>query len=224
MGYVESLMARNERIAFITHQHWIVLMRAFLANLFLCILIVAVVVALLLVLPLLPPLAPGLVVLPFLPLVLLLIPVLRMGFRMIKWWNESYIITTRRVIQTEGIMNKHVIDSSLEKVNDVVLTQSAFGRILGYGDVEILTASEIGVNRFERISGPVRFKTEMLNQKESMGSIDDLGRRTDRAMDAAPPTAGDIPQLIAELDELRRKGLISEQEFAEKRQKLMGKL
>jgi uncharacterized membrane protein YdbT with pleckstrin-like domain len=221
MGYIESLIARNERIAFVTHQHWIVLLRAFIANLLLCILIVAVVAALY-ILPL-PP-SRFLTLFRLLPLVLLLIPFLRMAFKIIKWWNESYIITNRRVIQTEGIINKHVIDSSLEKVNDVVLTQSALGRILGYGDVEILTASEIGVNRFERIAGPVRFKTEMLNQKEDMGKFDDFGRRADRTLDAPPPSVGDIPELIAELDELRRKGLISEQEFAEKRQKLMGRL
>jgi uncharacterized membrane protein YdbT with pleckstrin-like domain len=221
MGYIESLIARNERIAFVTHQHWIVLLRAFIANLFLGILIIAVVVALYILR--LPP-SRFLTLFRLLPLVLLLIPFLRMAFKIIKWWNESYIITNRRVIQTEGIFNKHVIDSSLEKVNDVVLTQSALGRILGYGDVEILTASEIGVNRFERISGPVRFKTEMLNQKEDMGKLDDFGRRADRTLDAPPPSAGDIPELIAELDELRRKGLISEQEFAEKRQKLMGRL
>jgi uncharacterized membrane protein YdbT with pleckstrin-like domain len=221
MGYIESLIARNERIAFVTHQHWIVLLRAFIANLFLGILIIAVVVALYILR--LPP-SRFLTLFRLFPLVLLLIPFLRMAFKIIKWWNESYIITNRRVIQTEGIFNKHVIDSSLEKVNDVVLTQSALGRILGYGDVEILTASEIGVNRFERISGPVRFKTEMLNQKEDMGKLDDFGRRADRTLDAPPPSAGDIPELIAELDELRRKGLISEQEFAEKRQKLMGRL
>ena len=221
MGYIESLLARNERIAFATHQHWIVLLRAFIANLLLCILIVAVVVALF-VLPPSPNRLP--LLLRLLPLILLLVPFIRMGLKAIKWWNESYIITNRRVIQTEGIINKHVIDSSLEKVNDVVLNQSVLGRMLGYGDVEILTASEIGANRFERISGPVRFKTEMLNQKEGMGSLDDFGRRADRGLDAPPPSAGDIPALIAELDELRRKGLISEQEFAEKRQKLMGRL
>jgi len=221
MGYIESLLARNERIAFATHQHWIVLLRAFIANLFLCILIVAVVVALY-VLPL-PP-SRFLTLFRLLPLVLLLIPFIRMGIKIIKWWNESYIITNRRVIQTEGIINKHVIDSSLEKVNDVVLTQSALGRMLGYGDVEILTASEIGANRFERISGPVRFKTEKLNQKESMGSLDDFGRRADRSLDAPSPSAGDIPELIAELDELRRKGVITEQEFADKRKKLMDRI
>ena len=224
MGYIESLMARNERIAFMTHQHWIVLMRAFLANLFLCILIVAVVVALYLVLPLLPPLAPGLLFLPLLPLVLLLIPFLRMGFKIVKWWNESYIITNRRVIQTEGIINKHVIDSSLEKVNDVVLNQSVLGRMLGYGDVEILTGSEIGVNSLKRITEPVRFKTEMLNQKEGMNEMDAFESKAKRTLSAAAPSAGDVPELIGELDELRKKGLITDAEFQAKKAKLLSQI
>jgi uncharacterized membrane protein YdbT with pleckstrin-like domain len=224
MGYVERLLARNERIAFGTHQHWIVLLRSLIANLFLCVLILAVVVAVS-ILPAILSLPPGIpLFLKLLPLVLLVIPFARMGIRALNWWNERYIITNRRVIQTEGVINKHVIDSSLEKVNDVVLVQSALGRMLGYGDVEILTASEIGVNRFERIAGPVRFKTEMLNQKEDMGTRDELGRRAERTLDAPPPTAGDIPELIAELDELRRKGIISEQEFAQKKQELLGKI
>ena len=37
-------------------------------------------------------------------------------------------------------------DSSLEKINDAVLEQSFFGRMLGYGDLDVLTASEIGVD------------------------------------------------------------------------------
>ena len=133
-------------------------------------------------------------------------------------------ITNRRVIQTEGLLNKHVIDSSLEKVNDVVLSQSAFGRMLGYGDVEILTASEMGVNRFERITGPLRFKTEMLNQKEDLGRLGEFSRKAERVLESAPPSAGDIPELIAELDELRQKGIISQQDFEEKKQELLRKI
>jgi uncharacterized membrane protein YdbT with pleckstrin-like domain len=43
-----------------------------------------------------------------------------------KWKNHQYIITNRRVIQINGIVNKNVTDSSLEKVNDVHMTQSFF--------------------------------------------------------------------------------------------------
>jgi len=217
MGYIQSLLGRNEHIAFITRQHWIVLLSSLVINLFLAVVIMALVTAISLLLPATFPLT-------LLLLVLILIPFVRLGVRLVNWWNEQYIITNRRVIQTEGLFNKHVIDSSLEKVNDVVLTQSALGRVLGYGDLEILTASEFGVNRFERIAGPVRFKTEMLNQKEDLGSLDEFGRKAARVLEAAPPTAGDVPELIGELDELRRKGIISEEEFAQKKKDLLGKI
>ncbi len=82
---------------------------------------------------------------------------------------EEYIVTNRRVIQTAGVFNKHVIDSSLEKVNDVVLTETVLGRLFDYGNIEILTASEMGVNLLRHIVSPVKFKTEMLNQKERVG-------------------------------------------------------
>jgi uncharacterized membrane protein YdbT with pleckstrin-like domain len=83
------------------------------------------------------------------------------------WTTRKFIVTTRRVIQVSGVINKTVVDSSLEKVNDIQLQQRLLGRILGYGDVEILTASELGLNRFTRLNQPLRFKTQLLNAKES---------------------------------------------------------
>jgi uncharacterized membrane protein YdbT with pleckstrin-like domain len=221
MGYIEKLLGRNERIVFITRQHWIVLAGSLVANVILSALIWVLVILLNV---LVNRQAPALAPLAWLPLVLQIIPVARFGARLLKWWNEQYIISNRRVIQTEGIFDKHVIDSSLEKVNDVVLNQTAMGRALGYGDVEILTASEFGVNRFDRINQPVRFKTEMLNQKEDLGTLDEFGRRAERDLDASPPSSGDIPELIAELDELRQKGIITEQEFQQKKQELLRKI
>jgi uncharacterized membrane protein YdbT with pleckstrin-like domain len=217
MGYSESLMGREENIVFITRQHWIVLAGSVVVNGFLLVAIVAADIALNLS-------SAGTTLLTLLPLVLLIIPLARLAIRFLNWWNEQYIITNRRVIQTEGVINKHVIDSSLEKVNDVVLNQSMLGRVLGYGDLEILTASEIGVNRFDHITHPVRFKTEMLNYKQNLGMVDEFGRKAERTLGTPTPTGGDIPELIAELDELRKKGIISEQEFQEKKQELLRKI
>jgi hypothetical protein len=112
----------------------------------------------------------------------------------------------------------------LEKVNDVVLEQSAIGRMLGYGNVQILTASEFGVNLFKRVARPVKFKIEMLNQKEGLGQLDIFEGRASRILAEEAPTAGDIPELIAELDELRRRGIISDEEFEEKKKALLEKL
>jgi uncharacterized membrane protein YdbT with pleckstrin-like domain len=217
MGYSESLMGREENIVFMTRQHWIVLVGSVAVNGFFLAAIAAADIALNLS-------SAGTTLLTLLPLVLLIIPLTRLAIRFLNWWNEQYIITNRRVIQTEGVINKHVIDSSLEKVNDVVLNQSILGRMLGYGDLEILTASEIGVNRFKYITHPVYFKTKMLNHKENMGMLDELGRKAGRTLGTSTPPDGDIPELIAELDELRKKGIISEQEFQEKKQELLRKI
>jgi uncharacterized membrane protein YdbT with pleckstrin-like domain len=129
------------------------------------------------------------------------------------WTNKQFIITTRRVMQISGIFNKNVTDSSLEKVNDVKMTQSALGRLFGYGDVEILTASELGANLFRRIKDPVRFKTAMLNAKE------DLERG-----DESRHTEDDIPDLIAGLERLRRQGVLSEEEYQQKKGELLARM
>ncbi len=124
------------------------------------------------------------------------------------WFNERYAVTNRRVMLIKGIINKHVSDSALEKVNDVVLVQSVAGRLLGYGDVEIITGSDIGVNFFKRIARPVDFKREMLNQKESLGGKGDGGQ-------------GDVAELLAQLDDLRRRGILTDEEFEAKKQQLL---
>ena len=105
-------------------------------------------------------------------LVLALVPLAEVIRIFADWLYEQYIITNRRVMRVRGIINKNITDSALEKVNDVQMNQSFFGRILGYGTVEIITGSDIGVNIFRRISNPVRFKREMLNAKEGLHRSD----------------------------------------------------
>lgn len=84
------------------------------------------------------------------------------------WKNQMTVLTDRRVLQMEGVLNKRVSDSLLEKLNDVKTEQSFIGRIFGYGDVEILTASEIGANQLRTISDPLGFKRAMLGAKERL--------------------------------------------------------
>jgi uncharacterized membrane protein YdbT with pleckstrin-like domain len=152
-----------------------------------------------------------------------LVPLFEMIRVFLDWLNERYIITNRRVMEVAGIINKHVRDSALEKVNDVDLKQSVIGRVLGYGTVQIITGSDIGVNRFYRISNPVRFKREMLNAKEHLQG----GEPAEEPATASTPAStqgAEIPDLIAELGELRQKGIITEEEFQAKKKELLDRL
>ena len=214
MGYLEGLMGQREKIVFKARQHWLVIVPRLV--LWSVVSLVILLIAAVLTAVIGPP--------ALLLLLALVFPFWRIMVDFLNWWNEQYVITNRRVIQLEGTINKHSIDSSLEKVNDVVLEQSAMGRILNYGDVQILTASEIGVNLFKRIRCPVLFKTQMLNQKEALGQLEIFEGRATRVLSEEAPSAGDIPELIAELDELRKRGVITDQEFEEKKKALLAKL
>ncbi len=221
MGYLEGLMGKNERIVLTTRQHWITIIGTLIVNGFLILLLWGIGIGLS-AFPL-PLLGKSLIPLAILA-VLSIAPLWRLILDGLHWANDVYAVTNRRIIQISGIINKHSIDSSLEKINDLVLNQSMMGRLLSYGDLEILTGSEMGVNLLRRIADPVRFKTEMLNQKEAMHDKDAFESKAQRALNAEAPTAGDVPELIGELDELRKKGLISEAEFQEKKTKLLSRI
>ncbi len=207
-SYIDSMLGQQEKIVTISRQHWFILASAIALEIILIIAIFATTIFMAIVLP-----PPSQIIVGLLGFVLLLIPIATMTHDIMKWSNRQFIITNRRVMQISGIFNKNVSDSSLEKVNDVKLVQSALGRIFDYGDVEILTASELGVNLFTRIQNPVGFKTAMINAKEKL----DHG-------EVPPETTMDIPALITKLAALRDQGLLTAEEFEAKKTDLLSKM
>jgi hypothetical protein len=200
--YVQDLMGENERILLVTRQHPFVL----LSTIFVEIVVIGLIVIGVALLTTFYPFA-------FYGYALVLIPLIGMLRDILVWSNRQYIVTNRRVLQVSGVLSKSVVDSSLEKVNDVKMSQSFFGRLFNYGDIQILTASELGINLFQRIGDPIRFKTTMMNAKEKLG-FDEIGGQAEE----------DIPTLIARLDGLRRQGILSEAEFQKKKAELLAKM
>jgi uncharacterized membrane protein YdbT with pleckstrin-like domain len=207
--YIQSLMGDNEKMLLVTRQHWFVVFRTIVAEIMIILILIAISIVVSVAYP------PAALLAPIVGLLLVIIPAIGMLRDLLIWYNRQYIVTNRRVIQISGVFNKNVVDSSLEKVNDVKMSQSFFGRLFDYGNVEILTASELGINQFHRIGDPVHFKTAMLNAKEKLGFEED-------ARFAKP--ADDIPTLIAKLDELRKQGIVSEDEFQTKKVELLAKI
>lgn len=205
--YLKNLLGKNEQILFTTHQHWLILLGEILSE---SILTLALTILITLVWRLWLP--DSRVPLAYL---LLLFPLISLLRDVLIWTNHQYIITNWRVIQITGVFNKNVTDSSLEKVNDVKLEQSFWGRLLNYGNIEILTASELGVNKFLKVGQPIRLKTAMLNAKEKL----EHGQK-----EAKRGTKGEAMDLLAQLDSLRKSGVLSEEEFQSKKAQLLEKL
>jgi membrane protein YdbS with pleckstrin-like domain len=147
----------------------------------------------------------------------------------LRWNNEEYVITDHRVIQIRGILNKEVIDSSLEKINDIELRQSWLGRIFDFGDIEILTASDVGVNSMRKLAHPLDFKRAMLEAKQEQsrgyGYLDPQAVAAYMPQSAPPPTArDDIEQTLRKLADLRDQGLLSQAEFESKKRELLSRI
>lgn len=207
--YLMKLLSADERILLITKQHWLVLSQNILADiLLLLILTIGIAVAI-------PLTGPFFVI----GILFAVIPIVDMIRRFMEWNNRQFLITNRRVIQISGILSKNVSDSSLEKVNDVKLSQSFMGRLFGYGNVEILTASEMGSNLFNFIGDPVTFKKAMMDAKNRLGTNIDEGLTFRNVVKEQT-----IPDLIEELDALRIKGILTEEEFREKKKELLSRM
>jgi len=206
--YLKSLLGQNEQVLFVTHQHWLVLVGEILSEI---ILSVALVVLVSLIWALWVP-----NILVLLGYLLLIFPLISLLRDVLIWSKRKYVVTNRRVMQLSGVFSKNVTDSSLEKVNDVKMSQSFLGRMFGYGDIEILTASELGVNKFTRIGQPIQYKTAMINAKEKLENA---------PADAKPgPPVRNVADLLAQLDELRQHGVLTEAEFQSKKAELLKKM
>lgn len=246
MGYLENRLASGEQPLRREHQHWFVLV----ANARYAVLAWLLAIALLI-------LSGGISndngagttirqILGFVVLVLIVGGLLWFGWEILRWQNEEFVVTTRRVLQVEGVLNKQTIDSSLEKINDAILSESVFGRIFGFGDLEILTASEEGISRLRMLRDADGFKRTMLDAKHEL-ELELSGARPmpGPALRAAPPAAVPVPapasaaaappaepvmsadevtRTLASLADLRDRGAISAEEYEAKKADLLRRL
>ncbi|HYU51242.1 MAG TPA: PH domain-containing protein, partial [Candidatus Limnocylindria bacterium] len=145
--YADKLLAEGEVIALRTRQHWLA---PVVAAAYPIILIVVSLVVWVLSLNLGAGGTTGSLrsIVGYAAAAGIIIGVLGVALVFWRWSAQDYIVTNHRVLKVEGIFNKHSADSSLEKINDAVLDQSIWGRMFGFGDLDIMTASEETVDRY----------------------------------------------------------------------------
>src|SRR5450432_208606 len=188
-NFTASLMSDGERIVVERRQHWLVLVdRSKLAILGLVVAVVLLVVRVNIGNDGFSGFVSNVLGIAF--LVLVVYAVVIFAYRYLHWVNDAFIVTNRRVIQVEGILNKKALDSSLEKINDAVLTENVFGRMFGFGDLEILPASDSGIDRMHMLVDASGFKRAMTEAKHDLELEVSSGRIPSPPLRATPsPTA-----------------------------------
>ena len=242
MGYAERLMSTGERIVHREKQHWFVFIWGARYT------ILALIIAGLGAVIQTNVSSPWREVIGWAAAILFVGGLLLLGWTILRYMNQEYVLTNRRVIQVEGVLNRNSTDSSLEKINDAVLSQSVFGRMFDYGDLTVLTASEAGIDKMHMLRKPIAFKKAMLDAKHEFEvDMERSGWQPSPPIrDPAPaPAAGssaadtaaaspappapradpdEVTRTLASLADLRDRGAITPEEYELKKADLLSRL
>ena len=126
----------------------------------------------------------------------------------VRWRFTLFVLTNERVITRSGVIAKHSKEIPLETINDVTFGQRIIERVLGAGDLVIESAGESGQNRFTDIRHPEAVQLEIYRAAEARKGIGKPGG----------PSLGDE---LSKLADLRDRGVLTEDEFQDRKRKLL---
>jgi uncharacterized membrane protein YdbT with pleckstrin-like domain len=150
-------------------------------------------------------------------------------YAFIQWRTTRFAVTSERVAYQSGIFRRTGVSIPLNRINNVNFHQSFIARLLDNGVVVIESAGETGDSVFENIPHPEEVRTTIFQQvaadeqRDSDRNAASLAKAMQDKM--PPPAAGPgADERLHQLDELRAKGLVNDEEYARKRQQILDEL
>ena len=144
MSYLQESLAPGETVAAMFKLHWFMWIR------FWSVLVLGAIAAIALVVAQIPWAALGVAIL----------AVLIAGYQWLWLRAIEQGVTNRRVVRKTGIVSRTTTELRLASIETVDLRQSFWGRVFGYGNVEITGRGETAMI-LDRIARPVEVKREI---------------------------------------------------------------
>ena len=151
-------------------------------------------------------------------------------YAFVQWRTTKFAITSERVAYQSGIIRRRGVSIPLNRINNVNFNQTMIARMLNNGVVIIESAGETGDSVFENIPEPEKVRALIFKQvevDEQRDSDRDAAALAKALRDQAPPpppaAAGtpSVPDRVKQLDDLRAQGLVTDEEYASKRQAII---
>ncbi|MGH9442650.1 MAG: PH domain-containing protein [Thermoanaerobaculia bacterium] len=218
MSYAEKQLAPGERILYRARYHWIFFGKALL------LLVLSIVLSaadLWMVQRGVD--ATAVAVLKWAAASVLVFALLFLLVRSLRAAADEFVVTDRRIIHKLGFFSHETRQCPLARVQDITVDQSVFGRLLGYGDLGIETASEGGQIVFPTISNPEALRTAIWTHVGT-GGLSASSPPTPGAAGSAGSRPSAASERLAKLAELRSQGLITPEEFEQKRREIVKEL
>ena len=162
-------------------------------------------------------------------LVIALLTALYPGYLFLEWKYNIWAVTNFRVIDEAGFFSRYSKESPLDKINNVEYDQSLWGRMFGYGDVDIQTAAEMGDTTYKMIHYPKLLKDTITHAQEEYkeDQIKNQAQQLANAIKQNMPAASSqsnvsVSTELEKLFELLQKGAITNEEYIMQKNKLLG--
>lgn len=202
MAFPDKLLNEGENVVIDTHPHWWTFAPAGIR------LVLAIVVAVVAAVKI------DNNVVNYIGIALILITLVHLGWVYLQWFTTDFVLTSDRLITRSGVLSRQTREIPIERINDLACHQSIFERMIGSGDLMVESGGERGQEKFSNVADPFTVQNTIHRTMEGA-----------QASARTVVSAGDsVPEQIEKLDELRQRGVISEAEFQDKKQKLLDRL
>jgi uncharacterized membrane protein YdbT with pleckstrin-like domain len=205
---MRTVLKKDEKILLITRQHWLRLALPFFAWILLAVILIW-----------------------WLQnrtaFIIVLITAIYPMLEYVNWKYNLWCVTNLRVVDETGFFTRYSKESPLDKINNVEYDQSIWGRIFGYGNVDIQTAAELGETTYTLIHHPKLLKDTITHAQEEYKKMQISNQATQLAeaiarTNAAQPSQQMIADELQKLFDLLQKGAITQEEYTAQKNKLMG--
>jgi uncharacterized membrane protein YdbT with pleckstrin-like domain len=145
-------------------------------------------------------------------------------YKMVERNNNIWAVTNLRVIDEFGVFSNNSKESPLDKINNVTYNQSLWGKIFGFGTVQIQTAAEIGSTTYSLVQDPAKLKDSITRMQEEYKEYQIKKQAAELAnaiLAGQQNSKTDVPAELEKLFELKQRGIITEEEFITRKTKIL---
>ncbi|MFT3678768.1 MAG: PH domain-containing protein [Ferruginibacter sp.] len=205
---MRTTLKPNEKVLIIIRQHWLRL-----------------------VIPILAWLVISTILLVFFPsttsFIAVLVLALYPAYEYLNWKHNLWCVTNLRVVDESGFLSRYSKESPLDKINNVEYDQTFWGRIFGFGNVDIQTAAEMGETVYDMIHHPKLLKDTITHAQEEYKKMQLHNQATQlaQAIATANPNMSHSKEMVADelqkLFNLYQQGAITQEEYQIQKNKLL---
>ena len=157
-------------------------------------------------------------------LIIPLITLFYFMYEVVKRNNNIWAVTNLRVIDEFGVFSNNAKESPLDKINNVSYGQSLWGKIFGYGNVQIQTAADSGSTTYFAVEKPKKLKDTITHMQEEykLQQIKNQAAELANAIAAGQKeNRSDVADELEKLYELLQKGILTEEEYTARKTKIL---